>query len=92
MSAIAAINGKARETVQALRAWLDLAIIIIERMALLGIAVLLFGFVDAKFALFKLPIPSADMWQLLGATAVWAIISGRINFSKLMDTFLDKKK
>ncbi len=92
MNAIAAVNSKAREAVQGVLAWVDLGIMIIERLALLGIVVLLFAYVDGKFAIFNLPLPSADMWQLLGATAVWAMVSGRISVKKLVDILFEERK
>ena len=88
---ISIANAKARETIQAVVAWLDLGIFVIERVSLLGLAILLFGAVDAKFNIANLAIPSVEPWALVGLCIVQAVISGRVRFEKAFE-FLTSSK
>ena len=82
---VSALDQKAKSAVQALVAWVDLGITIIEKLAMLGLVILLLGAVNAEFKLIPINIPTMAPLTLLYLALAWSLLKGRISLSRILD-------
>ena len=82
---VSALDAKAKATVQGIVAWVDLVITIIEKLAMLGLVILLLGAVNSEFQILPLAIPTLAPLTLLYLAATWSLLKGRISLSKLLE-------
>ena len=84
MAVISKVDAAAKGAVTSLVAWVDLAITIVEKIAMLGLVLLLLGTVDAQFAIVDLGLPSLAPTSLAWLAVAWALLKGRLRLDKLI--------
>jgi hypothetical protein len=83
-NAAAQLDTKAKGIVHTLAGWLDLAILLVEKAALLLLVVILFGTIEANFNVVNFWLPKMSPQALAWTALAWALLTRRINIEKIL--------